>query len=106
MTLICTETKRGIDADIPLYALTRTDIDTFSAVSGTVVDRIPDECRLPEPIAPVSGGFDIHEAQSGTTSADQYDLRGFSLGRFLFSVSRVTAEEFFPSYCTHHPVAH
>ena len=96
MSLICFETGRDIDCETPLYAVTRTYLNSIDALSASVVDKIPEERRLPSPINPVSGGLDIHEAASGEGLSGQYTLGGFSLGKFLFSVSRETAEEFLP----------
>jgi hypothetical protein len=94
MSLCCDETKRNIEFGDRLFAGTRHDVPFFSALSGTIIDKIPDSERQAQP---TKTGVDIHEADSGRNLNDAYTLCGFSLGKFLFSISKKSAIKYLPN---------
>lgn len=90
MSVMCGETERAVGIDDESYfAATHPKSDQFTSLSTGVVDRIPKEERRAVPAELGDTGINIHEATGNR-------LLEMTLGRFLFSVSRETAEQYFP----------
>ena len=103
MSLICDETGRDIEyADI-LMAGTRGDVEFFSALSQEVLGRIPESETRPTPCEPGDGGVNIHEANSSRNFNGSYTITGFTLGEFLFSISKETAEKYLAKHVRRYP---
>ena len=96
MSLVCIETGRHFDAREALYAATRADLRTYSAVSADVLNTIPESLRGSEP-APDGEGLDIHRAWSTANGSGGCTLRGFTLDVFLYSLSEETVQKYLPN---------
>ena len=101
MSLICDETQRDIPFDKPLYCGTRSDMDTYSALSPEVIDQIPNALRRDTPRCPtIEGGVDIHECSGNLNpmTGSYSFLSGFTLGGFLFSIDETVAKQLMPRH--------
>jgi len=104
MSLLCDETKQDIKYGDTLRAGTRGDVEFYSALSQKVLGRIPESERRPTPCQPDDdGGVDIHEASSSRNFNGSYTLSDFTLGVFLFSISKETAEKYLPKHIRRYP---
>ncbi len=104
MFLTCDETNHSLEETWPLWAGTRSDVPTHSALSHNVIQKIPEDQRRSTPCQPSVGddGVDIHEAES-TTHRGFYHMTGFKLGRFAFSISGETARKYLPRHYSRYP---
>ena len=103
MSLICDGTGKYIDFGKPLYAGTRGDVAFYSALCQEALASIPESERRSEPCGPEDDGVDIHEASSDKNFNDAYTLTGFTLGNFLFSISREALERYLPRHAKKYP---
>lgn len=104
MSLLCDETRHYLEETAPLWAGTRSDIPTYSALSHEVIQKIPDREKRSTPCQPNAGdeGVDIHEASS-TARGGFYHMTGFTLGRFVFSISGEAARKYLPHHYDNYP---
>ena len=105
MSLLCDETDRDIEYGQVLMAGTRGDVEFYSALSQEVLGHIPETEKRPTPCEPGDGGVDIHEASSTQNMNGSYTISDFTLGKFLFSLSRETAEKYLPNHVRRYPVS-
>ncbi len=98
MYLHCDETGDAIRGNgNALYCGTRTDEKECRPLSAKAVESVPADFRSSAKAIPEYGGFDIHTAEC--EEDDNETVSGcFEQGDFLFSVSHVTALEFFPCH--------
>ena len=96
MSLLCVELRRDIEFGDPLYAGARPDIEVYTALSQTAIDRIPQSARRKEPCTEGESGINIHGASSSENFNGSYTICGFTRGEFLFSLSQADAEQYLP----------
>jgi len=96
MSLYCDETGYDIEFGAPLYAGTRSDVNFYSALSEAVIRQIPDNQKSDIPCRVGVDGVDIHKAHSSRNLNGAYTITDFTLGAFLFSISKEIAEVFIP----------
>jgi hypothetical protein len=101
MSLYCDESKQNIGFGTPLFAGTREDVNFFSALCEEVINRIPKEER--RVFKTDKEGVNIHRASSGRNFNEAYTLCDFSLGDFLFSISKKSAEKYLPAHFEKYP---
>jgi hypothetical protein len=99
VSIICDETDKSIAFDEPLMAGTREDVEFFSALSQEVLSKIPEDEKREEPCGSGDEGIDIHEASGLQNGIGNYlSTRGFELGKFCYSISKETAEQYLPKH--------
>lgn len=104
MSVLCLETNKSIRHGSILLGATRRDIDTFYALSDEAISGIPHSERRYRPCTNFSGansgGLDIHGATSTKGVDGNYTLMHMRIGRFLFSISKESAEKYLPKTYT------
>ena len=112
MSLICDETGQEMKYGIKLMAGTRDDVYFFSAISQEILKEIPSSQKRKKPCDTNDEGINIHLASSkeniirgflGGHPTGNYSKKHFELGKFLYSISRETAEQYLPNHYQRYP---
>jgi hypothetical protein len=82
----------------PLYALVTPSQGPGTAVCQEVIERLPEIERGSQPSAQDRDGINVHEGSASENFNGAYAWSGFTIGKFLFSVSPAVAEQHFPQY--------
>jgi hypothetical protein len=96
MSLLCAETGGLIEFGTELWAVTRGDMIYFQALSAPVLECVLDSEKRPEPCQLGEGGVDIHVGTSTRNFTGSYSWLNFAKGKFLYSLSQESAEEYLP----------
>src|SRR5258708_6117378 len=100
MSLMCDETGEMIMYGTPLYMSTRQGAETYSALCGDVVNRIPKKERRSNPCNTTNGdkGLDIHRGDAGPNFTGSYAWTSMEIKEFLFSIPEETARKYLPNH--------
>jgi hypothetical protein len=95
MTLMCSETGKGVRYGTTLMAATASKSAAFYALSQEATEQIPQDARSK---LPLSDGLNVYAASSGgPTLSECYTLGGFCVGLFVFALSPENAAMYLPN---------